>query len=903
MQSVLNKRILRDFKQNKFRYIALLLLISLSMYIVLSVVGAADTIISGTERLSKENNVEDGQFSTFLPLTDTQINKISDKGVDVQQMFSLDMESENGDIIRVMKNRDDIDLVQVDDGRLAQTSDEVALEKRYCEENNIKIGDTVKISDCEFKVVGIGSSPDYDLPKRNYTDISVESSSFGIAFVTSEQYDVLRKNNEQIVEDYCYAYRLNGKMTDDELKEMIKGFDFDYNEVSDKFFKDEIENALEQKNDLQDGITELYDGSQSLSDGLNEIDSNSKTLVSSSNQIFKTFLLNVESSLLENYKIDVRLTRDNYKEILTLYVSQHSEIQTAIDTLNAVNEYCTGVEKYTDGVNSANNGAEELNKAISELKLQTDRFIDDLVDIDVNNLTSFVKASDNPKILAAADDLIINKEVGIAAGVIIIVLFAYVISVFVVHQIQQESSVIGTLYAMGVKKRSLVTHYVILPTIICLLGGLIGLALSYTDLGIKEQMADTYAYFSVPELSPSMPLYLLIYGVIMPPLISVLVNYIVINRKLSKTALSLIRNEQKTVKASNISLKNSGFVRSFQIRQMLRESRIGITVVLAMILSMLILMLALDCAALCIHIQEQNKTDTRYEYMYSLKYMPKKIPEGGEAVYSEALSKTQFGNTLNISVMGLPENDKYFNCSTVKGQSNVIISSSMAQKYGYKTGDKIILSDEAEGKDYAFTVQGVADYSVGLSVFMDIDSMRELFGRDDDYYNVLFSDDSLDIEEGRLYSTTTKVDVERSADIFITLMTPMVIMLSAVAAIIFCIVLYLMMKVMVDRSSQGIALVKIFGYKNSEIRKLYLNGNLLTVIVGAIISIPLSKYVMDAMFPMMIANVACGMDLSLGWLSYIGIFAAVIILYFVINAFLMHRIRKISPSEALKNRE
>lgn len=903
MQSVLNKRILRDFKQNKFRYIALLLLVSLSMYIVLSVVGAADTIISGTERLSEENNVEDGQFSTFLPLTDAQLNKIADKGVDVQQMFSLDMESEKSHIIRVMKNRDDIDLVQLDDGRLAQSSDEVALEKRYCEENNIKIGDTIEIANCEFKVVGIGSSPDYDLPKRNYTDISVESSSFGIAFVTSEQYDVLRNNNEQIVEDYCYAYRLNGKMTDDELKEMIKDFNFDYNEVSDKFFKEEIENSLKQKNDLQDGVTELYDGSQSLYDGLDEIDSNSENLVTSSIRIFKTFLMNVENSLLENYKIDVRLTGDNYKEILTPYVSQHSEIQTAIDTLNAVNEYCTGVKKYTDGVNSANNGAEELNEAISELKLQTDKLIDDFAAIDIDNLTLFVKASDNPKILAAADDLIINKEVGIAAGVIIIILFAYVISVFVVHQIQQESSVIGTLYAMGVKKKSLVAHYVILPTIICFLGGLIGLALSYTDIGIKEQMADTYAYFSVPKLSPTVPFYLLVYAVIMPPLISVLVNCIVINRKLSKTALSLIRNEQKTVKASNVSLENSGFVRSFQIRQMLRESRIGITVVLAMILSMLILMLALDCAALCIHIQNQNKADTRYGYMYSLKYMPKVIPDGGEAVYTEALSKTQFGNTLDISVMGLPENDKYFNCTTVKGQSNVVISSSMAQKYGYKTGDKIILSDVAEGKDYAFTVRGVTDYSVGLSVFMDIDSMRELFGRDNDYYNVLLSDDSLDIEEGRLYSTTTKADVERSADVFIKLMIPMVIMMSVVSVLIFCIVLYLMMKVMVDRSSQDIALVKIFGYRNSEIRKLYLNGNLFTVIVGAVISIPLSKYIMDAMFPMMVANVACGMDLTFGWIVYIGIFAAVILLYFIINASLVRRIKKISPSEVLKNRE
>jgi len=53
--------------------------------------------------------------------------------------------------------------------------------------------------------------------------------------------------------------------------------------------------------------------------------------------------------------------------------------------------------------------------------------------------------------------------------------------------------------------------------------------------------------------------------------------------------------------------------------------------------------------------------------------------------------------------------------------------------------------------DYAFTVVGTCDESAGLMVFMDIDSMRELFGEDDDYYNCVLSDEPLDIDEGRRY--------------------------------------------------------------------------------------------------------------------------------------------------------
>ena len=54
MQKVLRKRIFRDFKSNFTRYIALSFLIILSMYLVVSMVAAAETIIRGTQKADQE---------------------------------------------------------------------------------------------------------------------------------------------------------------------------------------------------------------------------------------------------------------------------------------------------------------------------------------------------------------------------------------------------------------------------------------------------------------------------------------------------------------------------------------------------------------------------------------------------------------------------------------------------------------------------------------------------------------------------------------------------------------------------------------------------------------------------------------------------------------------------------
>ncbi len=896
MQKVLRKRLLRDLRTNFRRYLALTFLIVLCMYIIISMIAAAETVLTGTERKKALNMVQDGSFSVFLPLTDSEIAELEEDGNTIEPEFSTDIPMNDGSTLRMMKNRQKIDIIQLEDGRQAENFGELVIERRYSEEHDLHVNDVISIAGMNFTICGIGTVPDYDFCVAKASDTSAEGFNFGLMFVTPEQYEKIRSDTVQKAEDYTYAYRL-GDCTHEELKSIIKDFDFDYTEVNDKYFRETIDEVLQDKEDFQDGIQELYDGTKELSDGMKELDDNSDTLNFVADKLMKVYLDEAHTELLHQ-GINETVTEENYTQLL-----ENAGLSEMRETLDTIKEFKDGIHDYTDGVNSAYIGSDELHDGVRELKNETDKRLDDLFTFDLDNLTAFTKASDNPRIGAAAGDVVMNKDVGMLAGVIILVLFTYVISVFVIHQIEQEASVIGALYALGVKKNQLLAHYLTLPTIITFVGGVLGAIAGFSKWGIDFQVRDTYLYYSTPIFEPVYPMYLIVYSVIMPVVVCVIVNWIVINKKLSQTALSLIKNEQKSSNYRQFQLHTKKFTRLFQIRQMIRESRSALTITFGMFICLLILVLGLDCYVLCDNLIKDTQRDMKFSYVYLLKYPEKQVPKDGEAVYMESLQKSEYGYTLDISVVGIDSNNPYFEAVPPKSKSHIIIGDAVAQKYRLSVGDTFTLRDETNETDYSFTVDGIANYSISLSIFMDIDSMRELFGEDEDYYNVIYSDKALDIDEGRLYSVTTREDIEKGSKVFIDLMKPMFSILISVSALILCVVMYLMMGVMIDRSMFGISLMKIFGYRSNEIRQLYLNGNLIVVMVSALICIPSSKWMMDAVYPTFIANVGCGMNIAFPFWMYATLFVSIVAIYLLVNQMLIGKIKKITPAEVLKNRE
>ena len=486
----------------------------------------------------------------------------------------------------------------------------------------------------------------------------------------------------------------------------------------------------------------------------------------------------------------------------------------------------------------------------------------------------------------------------------VLILFAYVIAVFVIHEIEEESEVIGALYALGVTGRDLMRHYTLLPVLVSFLAGIAGTILGMSPAGVGYQLMDTYGYYSVPDLGIHVYAYILIYGLLVPPLISAIVNRFVIRKRLKKPVLELLRKVKKaTGKHRQVDLGRFSFVTRFRIRQMLREMRSALTVVAGLFICLLLLFIAVDCYVMCNHVKSDYVRDTHYEYMYTLKYPEKEVPEGGEEAFAVSLSKESFGYTFDVTVLGVHEDNPYFDLTLKKSRKDVVISSAMAQKFGIGIGDEVVLEDREDEQLYAFNASEITQYSPGFFIFMDIDVMREMFGEDEEYYNVVFSDKALDIPAGRVFSALSRETVKRSSGVFTAMMLSMVYVMGGLSTIIFVVVMYLMLSVMVENSSYDIALMKIFGYTRGEIRKLYVNGNFYIVAVGTLIVLPLAKVIIDGLYPYFISNVSCAMDLSMPFAVYLVMYGVIIGLYLVITFFLNRKLDRVSMEQVLKNRE
>ena len=903
MGGVLAKRFLRELRENFGRYLALSLVIALGVYLVSSIVGSAEVVLRGTEQHKSIDRVEDGCFTVFLPLTDDEIDKLTVDGAEIEPHFSMDIPAADGTVLRLFRNREQIDKISLDSGAEASQTGEAVLEKNYASVHGLSVGDSIRAADTDFRITGIGSVPDYDTKLAQFSDPAVDNSSFGLLFVTDEQYRTIRDSTAQRAEEYTYAYRL-GSESHETLKARIKDLELDYTKIEDRYFQETIAEVLDERREIEDGVRELNDGADALADGLGKLKDAGGDLNDAADALFQGYLDQANQSLAA-MKQKITLTPENYADTLDQLVTatKSKELAALKESLDSIAAFRSGIRQYTDGTADAADGADDLADGTQTLQDKSDELLDEIFQIDIHNLTSFIKAEDNTRIAGAAGDVIMDKNAGLIAGIIVLILFAYVISVFVVHQIEREQAVIGALYALGVCKRDLLLHYIALQTLIAAIGGALGIAAAMTLIGIASMIQDTYSYFSTPIFPIRMPAYLIVYAIVVPPVISAAVNALIINKKLSGTALSMMKNEQSAGSYRQFRVKSKNFVRIFSIRQLARESRSAAAIVLGMLFSVMVCMLGLDCYVMCDAVRQRNTTDTKYEYMYLYKYPEKSAPAGSEAAYIETLSTDCMGYTLDVSVIGLDGESRYFSARPEKGTAKAVINNSLHERYGYEVGDRFVLRDEAAEKEYCFTVTDICDYAPGFTVFMNIDSMRELFGEDEDYFNAVYSDRALDIDEGRLYAVTTKDDIARSSAVFVDMMWPMIVTLTGAGTIILCVVMYLMTGVMIDRSAFGISLIKIFGYRAGEIRKLYLYGNFAVVAIGGLIVIPVAKKLMDTIFPLFIPNVACTMQFACPWYFYAAIYALLLLIYLGASALLTRKIKKITPAEVLKNRE
>ena len=235
MKNPLNKRIKRELKSEIGKYLSLFLFLTLTIGFVSGFLVAGGSMKTAYDESFGKYKIEDGHFSLAMPANDDLIKQVEDKDASVSKLYYKNFELEDKHNIRVYKNRKDIDKICLMKGKMPKSDNDIVIDRLYAENNEISVGDKIKVDGKNFNISGFVAFSDYSALFKNTTDMMFDAKKFTIACVTDDAFEKL--GNEHLI--YNYAWRNN----DQDLSDTKK---------SDK--GDEIKDVLAKSDMLTDFI-------------------------------------------------------------------------------------------------------------------------------------------------------------------------------------------------------------------------------------------------------------------------------------------------------------------------------------------------------------------------------------------------------------------------------------------------------------------------------------------------------------------------------------------------------------------------------------------------------------------------------------------------------------------------
>lgn len=528
---------------------------------------------------------------------------------------------------------------------------------------------------------------------------------------------------------------------------------------------------------------------------------------------------------------------------------------------------------------------------------------DDLIDILSENalLTDFVKQSDNQAITFTGEDIGGDKAMITWMLYIVIVILAFVFAITTRSTIEREASVIGTLRASGYTRGELLRHYITLPLAVTLAAAIIGNICGYTFM--KDFVAEIYyGSYSLPTYKTVWNTEAFILTTLIPGIIILVVNLIVISSALSLPPLQFLRHELKKKKKKKVArLPEFKFITRFRIRIILQNLSAYITMFIGILLASIMLMFGLIMGPLLSNFKTEVIDSKFADYQYILK-VPVETENNKAEKYCAGSLETDNGE--EITVYGIIDNSNYIDTDIPTGENEILVSNGYMEKYSLNIGDTITLSENFTDNKHEFKVAGSIDYAAALSIFMSQECFNKAFDMDENYFSGYFSNEKLtDIDESYIASLITEKDLTVLADQLEENVGMMVPMFGGFAVLLYILMIYLLAKMIIEKNTQSISMIKILGYSNGEASRLYNRSTAIVVVLSLIISLPICYLAMEVIFFAMLQEMN-------GWLTfYIApwifpvIIAVGIVCYSIVHIIQMKKIRKIPMSQALKNVE
>lgn len=538
-----------------------------------------------------------------------------------------------------------------------------------------------------------------------------------------------------------------------------------------------------------------------------------------------------------------------------------------------------------------------------EAKLMADDFVKTISANAI--LVNYIPQYINQAIHFTGDDIGSDRSMMIVLLYVLIVIMAFVFAVTTNNTIVKEANVIGTLRASGYTRGELLRHYILLPIIVTIFGALVGNILGYTVF--KDIFVATYyGSYSLPTYHTLWNADAFLLTTVVPVIIMLVINIVIIGCRLKLSPLKFLRRDLSgKQKKKAMRLPAFRFFNRFRLRIIIQNMPNYITLFIGILFANVLLLFGIMLGPMLTHYQNEITDKLIAKHQYVLKALVDVDDNAAEKYCVKTLATIEGRlKSEDVLVYGVKDNSIYADINTASLKDNeVYITNGYADKFRIKKGDKITLKEKYDDNEYEFTVKDMYDYPSSFAIFMSDATFKNVFDKSEDYYSGYFSDNILDIDEKYVATQITLDDLTKVSRQLDRSMGETFNLVKIFAVVLFAVLMFLLTKLIVEKNTTSISMVKILGYSNREISRLYVTSTTIVVVLSVALSIGLSVIIMNYLFRVFMEEMS-------GWIScyyaphiFPVMFILNITVYAVISFFMMAKIKKIPMDEALKTVE
>ena len=510
--------------------------------------------------------------------------------------------------------------------------------------------------------------------------------------------------------------------------------------------------------------------------------------------------------------------------------------------------------------------------------------------------------------------------IGVFSGLFLFIALLSVVTTMT-RVVKKQRVQIGTLKALGFKKNKIILHYISYSFWISLIAGILGLVAGRYFIG-SVFIGIEMSFFQAPNGVPIIKSDSYVVAGLVVLAVS-FITYLSTRKILQESTADTLRNEIPKIKNNSLNIttvgifKKMSFNTKWNIRDMFRNKGRTITGIVGITACAMLIVCSLGMLdSMNYFIDLQFSKIFNFDYKLTLKsdisdaslneLTDKYGDNTSESLYIEIKDKDDNRESNNIFVTDCNDYVRFVddkdNFIDLNDDSGVYVTYKLAKTNGYKIGDEITWRISGNSEYYTSKIVGFNKDPQNQNMTMTrkyLESLNIKYKPDSLYTNYDLSN-TKEISNVEVISNIDSLKEGMSG--MLETMKTMIVLIICIAVILGVVIIYNLGILSYTEKQYQFATLKVLGFKDKQIQKIFIKQNNIISIISIILGIPAGYYLTDWLFKTAIEesyDFGAHINLQTYVIAAIGTF----IIGYIVSKCLSKKVKKIDMVTSLKGNE